>query len=102
MRRSRQPRLHGCPTRRHSLLVRWNKGEGGLSGPNSALEARVGRVERGEWAEALCGKGGVARLMPALQQMHARMMGSTHVEKMEAALEACQACPRSPRPHKLD
>ena len=69
---------------------------------NSALEARVGRVERGEWAKALCEKGGVARLVPALQQMHARMMGSIHLEKMEAALEACQACPRSPRPHKLD
>jgi len=56
----------------------------------------------GEWAEAMCGLGGVARLMPALQHTRAWMRGSIHVENMEATSEAWQGCPRSPRPQKLD
>ena len=78
------------------------QGRGQPEWSNSALMARAGPMGDGEWAEAMCGLGGVARLMPALQHTHAWMRGSIHLENMEATSEAWQGCPRSPRPQKLD
>ena len=78
------------------------QGRGQPEWSNSALMARAGPVGHGEWAEAMCGLGGVARRMPALQHTHAWMRDSIHVENMEATSEAWQGCPRSPRPQKLD